>query len=79
MINKMAKSVYSFLQKSATKDIALLVKGNKYTVTEYEDEIEGDFNSWDTLIVEFDYSEKELPTLEHIEKTLYNIFKKKLK
>lgn len=79
MIEKMAKTVYNFLLKSKTKDVMLLIRSDKFTVMEYEDEPEGDFKKWSTLAINFDYSNKELPTLEQIEDFIYKVFKKKLK
>ena len=78
MIQRMAKSVYKHLQESKSKDISLLVKSNKYKVVEYEEEIDEEFNGWDTLIIDFNYSNKELPNLEQIENFIYNTFKKVL-
>ena len=79
MIKRMAQSVYNNLQRSSSRDVVLLVRGNKYSVEEYEDEIDGYFDHWSTMIINFNYSDTELPTLEELEEYLYNTFKKKMR
>lgn len=76
MFNKMAKSIENALRKSSTKDVLFLYKDGKYDVVEYSDSIEGEFNNWQTTVINFNYSNEELPTLEGIEKVLYDVFKK---
>lgn len=76
MFNKMAKSIENALRKSSKKDVLFLYKDGKYDVVEYSDSIEGEFNNWQTTVINFNYSNEELPTLEGIEKVLYDVFKK---
>lgn len=76
MFNKMAKSIENALRKSSKKDVLFLYKDGKYDVVEYGDSIEGEFDNWQTTVINFNYSNEELPTLEGIEKVLYDVFSK---
>ena len=82
---KVSKAVLKKLESSVDQSVNLYTKGNEYLVLE-ESELQdenGDYQapkgyetSWETTVICFNYECKLLPTVDEIEKCLYNTFVK---
>ena len=79
MINKMANDVYNSLKEGHSNDIGLIYQDGVYEIAEHGDELEGDFNTNRCIIINFDYSNKELPSLEEIQEVLRSKFNESIR
>lgn len=73
-IKKIAKEIVNKLNTSPSKDICLYTNEGKYKIEEYDKEVKYPFCGFGVTVIEFNYRNREIPTIEEVQQFLEDTY-----